>query len=218
MCTMSDSDYYAQSRDEMLAFIPRTAERLLDIGCSEGRFGEAVKRIMPGCETWGVEPVKAAAARAERRLDKVVNRPLEELDELPRDYFDVISMNDVLEHIAWPENALAVVRQLLKPQGHLILSLPNVSYYVNIRDVVLKNEWDYCDFGILDRTHLRFFTQTSAVKVLEQNGFTVERAVGINRPKLRLHYRLLFAVAPMNIRRMQFPQFAIVARRAPAAG
>lgn len=205
-------DYYAQARPEMLPFIPKTARRLIDIGCAEGRFGEGVKTMLPGCEVWGLEAEPLAAAAAARRADKIIARQLDDLPEVPDGYFDVVTLNDVLEHIPYSEPALAHIHRILNPDGRLVLSLPNVRYYLNVRDLVFKKDWRYEDFGILDRTHLRFFTQKSAVRTLEENGFAVERVVGINPDRPKLHYRLLFATMPGLFGEMVFPQFAIVAR------
>lgn len=204
-------DYYSQSRPEMLAFVPPGTRRLLDIGCSEGRFGAAVKAKFPECETWGVEPVPAAAAAAATRNDRVLSAPLEQLD-LPTAHFDLVTMNDVLEHLPYSEPALAIARRVLKPGGRLLLSLPNVRYFLNVRDLVFRKNWRYQDFGILDRTHMRFFTQRSAVELVTENGFDVERVVGLNPSPLKFHYRALFALAPGFFAEMKYPQFALVAR------
>lgn len=206
------ADYYQQSRPEMLAFLPSDPKRLIDIGCGNGLFGAAVKVRFPGCETWGVEMVSDAAAVASTRNDRVLNISFENPVEMPSAYFDVVTMNDVLEHMTWPEPALANVKRILRPGGRLVLSLPNVRYYLNVRDLVFKNDWEYVDAGVLDRTHFRFYTARSATRLLQQNGFLVEQVVGINPPLLRPYYRALFAMAPSFFYWMRFPQFAIVAR------
>ena len=198
--------YYSQARPEMLRFIPDTTTRLLDIGCSEG-----VKRKLPGCETWGVEAEAPAAAKAKTRNDKVFNCRIDEATELPERYFDVITMNDVLEHIDYAEPVLARVKQLLRPDGRLVLSLPNVRYYLNVRDLLFKKDWKYEDYGVLDRTHLRFYTQKSAARYLAENGFKVVEIMGINAPRLAAHYRALFALAPGFFDDMRYRQFAVVA-------
>jgi 2-polyprenyl-3-methyl-5-hydroxy-6-metoxy-1,4-benzoquinol methylase len=209
-----DDEYYSQSRPEMLRFIPPTTRRLLDIGCSEGRFGEAVKRAIPECETWGVEPVSEVAAAAATRNDKVINASIGAVADLPQGYFDVVTMNDVLEHIDYSEPVLASIKSLLAPGGRLVLSLPNVRFYLNMRDLIFHKDWEYKDYGILDRTHLRFFTQKSAARLLRQNGYEVLETTGINERRAKLHYRLLFALAPSFFEDMKAGQFAIVA--APA--
>lgn len=206
-----DDAYYRQSRPEMLQFIPETTQRLLDIGCGEGRFGEAVKRKFPGCETWGVEPVTEAAAEAKTRNDNLINASIGAVGELPQNYFDVVTMNDVLEHIDYSEPVLAAIKKLLKPGGRLVLSLPNVRFYLNMRDLIFHKDWEYKDFGILDRTHMRFFTQKSAERLLRENGYKILEIRGINERQAKLHYRILFALAPSFFKDMKAGQFAIVA-------
>lgn len=204
--------YYSQSRPEMVRFVPPDTKILLDIGCGEGRFGEAVKRALPGCETWGIEPVPAAAAEAGKRNDKVINGTIDAVDGLPAAHFDVVTMNDVLEHIAESEPVLNSVKRLLRPGGLLILSLPNVRFYLTVRDLVFRKDWEYQDYGILDRTHLRFFTQKSAARLLRDNGYEVLSMQGINTHRLKLHYRILFGLAPTLFEDMRYRQMAIVAR------
>ena len=165
--TQSGAGYYEQRRPEMLQFLPPDLTRLLDIGRGEGLFGEAVKEMYPECETWGIEPVAAAAEKAVLRNDRVIHMSMEDTSELPTTYFDVVTMNDVLEHIAWPEPALAAAKRILKPGGKLILSLPNVQFLSNVLDLVLKNDWEYRKDGILDRTHFRFYTTKSATRLLQ---------------------------------------------------
>jgi ubiquinone/menaquinone biosynthesis C-methylase UbiE len=206
--------YYKQQRQEMLQFVPETTRRLVDIGCGEGGFGCGVKQHLPQCEVWGVELVEAAARIAAGRCDKVINAPFDDMEALPSGHFDVVTMNDVLEHLPYPEPALATVKRILKPGGLLVMSLPNVAHYLNVRDLVFRNDWEYQEFGVLDRTHLRFFTQKSAVRTLKENGFEVLRAQGINPSPLKPHYAVLFALLPGLMRPMRFPQFAIVARPA----
>lgn len=207
----NSASYYESDRAEMIAFLPPNPERLLDVGCGEGLFGAAVKKRFPACETWGVELVAKAAEKAASRNDRVVNVPLENSD-IPAGYFDVVTMNDVLEHIAWPASTLGAVKRVLKPDGTLVISLPNVQFLLNVLNLVLRNDWQYQDCGILDHTHMRFYTTKSASRLLEDAGFRVEKIVGINPMRPKWYYRVLFALAPRYFRWMPFYQFAIVAR------
>lgn len=205
-------DYYRNERAEMLQFLPPNPRRLIDVGCGNGLFGAAVKRRYPECETWGVELMADAAQKAALQNDRVIQTPFERAEELPEGYFDIVTMNDVLEHMPWPEPALAMAKRILRPDGRLILSLPNVQYLLNVLDLVKRNEWEYQDWGILDRTHFRFYTTKSAARLLERNGFKVESITGINAMRPKWYYRVAFRLAPQYFRWMPYLQFAVTAR------
>ena len=206
----SSVSYYESDRAEMIAFLPSEPGRLLDVGCGEGLFGQAVKKRFPRCETWGIELVAKVAEKAASRNDRVLNVPLEQ-SGISAEYFDVVTMNDVLEHITWPGSMLAEVQRVLKPDGTLVISLPNVQFLLNVLNLVLRNDWQYQDSGILDHTHMRFYTAKSASRLVEEAGFRVEKIVGINPMRPKWYYRVLFALVP-RFRWMTFYQFAIVAR------
>jgi 2-polyprenyl-3-methyl-5-hydroxy-6-metoxy-1,4-benzoquinol methylase len=205
------ADYYQNERPEMLKFLPPNPRRLIDVGCGDGLFGAAVKRRYPECETWGVELMANAAQKAALLNDRVIQTPFESANELPEAYFDVVTMNDVLEHMPWPEPALAMAKRILRPGGRLVLSLPNVQYLLNVLDLVKRNEWEYQDSGILDRTHFRFYTAKSAARLLERNGYHVETITGINAMRPKWYYRIVFRLAPQYFRWMPYLQLAVIA-------
>ena len=207
----SRTDYYTQSRPEILPLIPKTASTLLDIGCAEGLFGESVKRLLPKCEIWGIEPVPEVAQRAAQRMDRVICKALEEISDLPEKYFDVVTMNDVLEHFPYSEPVLRLIRRVLKDDGTLVISIPNVRYYLVLLDLVFRNDWRYQDFGVMDRTHFRFFTTESIKRLLEQNGFQADLIKGINFTPTKFKYKILFNLAPRFFESMRHMQIAIVA-------
>jgi SAM-dependent methyltransferase len=210
----TDPDYFGQDRREMLRFLPGRMQSFIDIGCGKGLFAALVKQTHPGCEVWGLEP-SAAASEAAPRCDRFVGGPFAPSSGLPAAYFDTVVMNDVLEHLTDTEAALALARQILKPDGTLVLSLPNVAFYLVVRDLIFRNEWEYQDFGVLDRTHVRFFTEKSARRAIERNGFHVRHVESINPVALKLHYRILFMVLGRIGRPMRCPQFALIAQPAP---
>ena len=121
-------DYYIQSRNEMLSYIPVNVKRLLDIGCSGGSFGRSVKEKY-GTEVWGIEPFDEAAKEAGNYLDKVIHGLFDYNSlELKGQKFDCIVLNDVLEHLISPEKVLKECRSLLGENGIVVASIPNILF------------------------------------------------------------------------------------------
>jgi 2-polyprenyl-3-methyl-5-hydroxy-6-metoxy-1,4-benzoquinol methylase len=201
--------YYGNRRDEMLPFVPHTTRTLLDIGCGRGAFGSNVKEKL-GATVWGVEIVPEAARIAQARLDRVLRADIgTALETLPARHFDCVTFNDVLEHLVDPYSVIAGVGRLLTRGGIVVASLPNVRHFPVAWDLIWKARWDYKDCGVLDRTHLRFFTPSSMRSLFEERGYGVE-LTGINPPRSKLG-RLAARLAPPRFKDMQFLQFAVVA-------
>jgi SAM-dependent methyltransferase len=159
-------------RSEVIPFLPLKARRFLDIGCGFGGFGSAIKAIRPNVYVCGVEPSEEAAAVAASRLDHVFVGDFP--DDVPRERFDCLVFNDVLEHLVDPWSALRESHQFLEPNGRIVASIPNVRYLPVVMEIVLKGDFRYRDEGVLDRTHVRFFTKKSMVRMFDETGFVVE--------------------------------------------
>ena len=166
------SGYYQFARPELLALVPESAERVLDVGCGAGRLGEAIKNRQPAVVT-GIEFMPEAAAHARGLLDEVFEGDAERLD-LPFESgsFDCVVCGDVLEHLRDPERFLQRVRGWLVQDGRIVASLPNVRHH-SVVSALLEGNWSYEPAGLLDETHLRFFTRRDIVDLFEQAGFQV---------------------------------------------
>ena len=205
-------DYYENQRPEMLAYLPQNTQTVLDVGCSNGEFGAAIK-AKSDTEVWGIEPMKEFAELAQGKLDKVFNSSVEAaIEQLPDNYFDVIYFNDVLEHLLDPYNVLEKMKAKLTDNGRAISSIPNIRYFRTFFKLLFHGEWEYEDEGILDRTHVRFFTMKSVKNMYENSGYVVEKHEGINgsrsiKPKL-INIPLFFKAGDMKYR-----QIATVARK-----
>jgi len=203
--------YYNNERQPMLSFIPSQTKRLLDIGCATGMFGSLVKAEL-GSEVWGIEINTEAGTKAAQQLDKVLIAPLEQsFSELPKAYFDCIVCNDVLEHLADPYSALKQLPQYLTTDGVLVSSIPNVRYWPNLVDLVLHGNWDYREEGILDRTHLRFFTRNSIIKTFSQYDYEILTIEGIN-PFWSRSFSTVKRIFRGRFDDCTFLQYAVVAR------
>jgi 2-polyprenyl-3-methyl-5-hydroxy-6-metoxy-1,4-benzoquinol methylase len=167
---------YRQPRSEMLALLPERYSRVLEIGCDEGDFAAGLHG-----EVWGVEPEAEAATVAATRLHRVlVGTFLASRAELPLGYFDVVVCNDVIEHMVDHDHFLREIRAYMAPGGALIGSVPNMRHYRALFELLVLRDWDYRDTGVLDRTHLRWFTARSLRRSLERAGFAIERFQGVN--------------------------------------
>ena len=165
----STPEYYRWSRPDIQALVPRSARRILDVGCAAGALGQALK-ARQDCEVTGVETVPDAAEAARAVLDRVHLGDIALVaSSLPQSYFDCIVLADVLEHLVDPARVLAALRPLLAPGGQFILSIPNVRHWSVVR-ALLEGRWDYAEAGLLDRTHLRFFTRATIEELLRDVG------------------------------------------------
>jgi len=174
-----DQGYYRNTRPEVAAFLPAGCSRILEIGCGTGNF----RRHFTGAvEYWGVEPVAAVAGEAARTLDRVLTGSFRSVHQsLPEGYFDLVVCNDVIEHMDDHDWFLEAIKGKMRPGGaHLVGSVPNVRYLTNLFSLLVRKDWLYADAGILDRTHLRFFTARSLERSLRSHGYRVERLAGIN--------------------------------------
>ncbi len=149
-------------------------KRVLDVGCANGYLAEVL--TARGCTVSGVEYDAAAAEEARQYLDRLVVGDLEQLDlvgELGEGQFDVVVFGDVLEHLRDPGAALRDARTLLRPGGRIVASVPNIAHGA-VRLALLRGRWDYTDKGLLDRTHIRFFTLDAVCELLESAGLALE--------------------------------------------
>ena len=172
-------DYYACSRPDVQEMVSFSSRRILDVGCAAGRLGADLKKRQQA-EVWGVEYVADAAALAADELDRVITGSIEEaLPQLPDGYFDTIICADVLEHLVNPWQVLLDLRTKLADGGELVASIPNVRHWSVVRGL-LEGHWQYCDAGILDRTHLRFFTLEGVGQLFDVAGFELKELYAKN--------------------------------------
>lgn len=162
-------NYYEESRTDVLQFVPSGIKSLLDIGCARGNFGAALK-AKTGCRVTGVELNSYEAQKAKNKLDAVIEGDILIMDINER--FDCITCLDVIEHVVHPEAFLKKIRTLLKEDGFLLLSTPNVGHWSVIEDLI-AGRWDYLPVGILCISHLRFFTKKTILELLENAGFKI---------------------------------------------
>lgn len=157
---------------ELIQGVKPQGLKILEVGCSSGYMGQYLRR--QGHRVFGVEPSVSAAAVAAQHLDGVHAGTLDDYCQatVDRRTFDAVTLVDVLEHMADPADALRQCQALLNPNGHLVVSVPNVTHG-SIRAMLLSGRWEYQDFGILDRTHLRFFARKNLIDLFNAQAFGI---------------------------------------------
>ena len=127
--------------------------------------------------------------------------------------FDLVTFNDVLEHVIDPAVLLTAAIERLHPSGWVLATIPNVRFLPVVLDLVRRDRWDYADWGVLDRTHLRFFTRSTMVELLESAGLVDVRAAGVNSVFGLSRFRRYRPLAG-RIGSAEFMQYVVVGRRA----
>ncbi len=166
-------EYYLGSRDDLVRLIPAGTRKILEIGCAAGMTGKTLKEL-GFKEVVGVELKEDVARDAQAFYDRVIIGDVEKI-RLPyeKGYFDCILYGDVLEHLIDPWRLLREHNLLLGQGGAIICSIPNVRHYKNTKKLLIRGEWEYRERGILDRTHLRFFTVKSIRAMVGDAGFEI---------------------------------------------
>lgn len=173
--------YYGNERPEVVQLVPAEGARILDVGCAGGAMGRALKQ-RGAREVVGIEVVPEVAAAARQHLDTVHVLDVQQAPlPYPDGHFDVITCADVLEHLVDPGQVLRQLRRYLRDDGLLVCSIPNVRHESVALRLLVEGRWRYEDYGILDRTHLRFYTLTEIRLLMREAGFSVQDPVSALR-------------------------------------
>lgn len=168
-------DYFSDIRRDYLDLLPADPlARILEVGCGAGSTGAAALSEGKCGRFCGVELCERAARQAAQRLSEVV---VGDVEKIPLPWaggsFDVLILSEVLEHLVDPWSVLRKLRPLLTTGALVLASSPNVCHYSIIR-MLLRGQWELQDRGVMDRTHLRWFTFDSYREMFESAGFRVE--------------------------------------------
>ena len=174
-----DYPYLEEINEGILKFfntVPLQSGSVLDIGCGRGVLGQKIKER--GFSVWGIEQNITAVQAAQKKLDRVIAADITDVtllsQELHEKTFDYLIFSDVLEHVADPLSLLKHYRQFCHNNTQVLVSLPNVANW-QTRLSVLFGQFNYKDSGVMDRTHLRFFTFKTAKRLLIESGYTIEQ-------------------------------------------
>src|SRR5687767_15033615 len=174
-------DFEGSSHRILIDLIGRWTERggvLLDLGAAGGELGSALRDRFD--RTIGFEYNVDCLGALAGRFDQVVVADLERLRDLPSE-IDAIVLADVIEHLRNPAEALQLVRRALKDDGRVFISVPNIAN-ITVRLGLLFGVFEYRDRGILDHTHLRFYTKRTIRREIETAGFEILEMRGSSVP------------------------------------
>lgn len=186
-------DYYSRSRREIRSLLPSRASRILEVGPGAGFTLLWLKSIYPDATTFGVELNQALEADLREHADVAIIGDIDELISRVGSKFDLILLLDVLEHVPDPTRTLqAITRKLLMDGGRVIVSVPNIAHLSVTVPLLFQRRFAYTDSGILDRTHLRFFVEDTAVKLFNDSNLVVKDGLitGLEGPKSMMLDRL----------------------------
>lgn len=170
------SGYFHHERHEIRPLLPKSASNVLEIGAASGQTLRWIRTIYPDAMTTGVEINDAVAGELSRNVDVAIIGDIDEC--LPRlKKYDLILMLDVLEHLVDSASVLQNVRGLLEPGGHIVVSVPNLAHLSVTVPLLFRRQFDYQDAGILDRTHVRFFVENTAIGLM--NGASLNVSKGL---------------------------------------
>jgi len=168
--------YFEDVKMDLIAHIPKNLRNILDIGCAAGTLGEQIINIKNPDSYVGIEVVPSVAKVAEKRLTKVyVGQAEYWIPKLEKASFDFVILADSLEHTVDPWAVLSGVNRILRPDGQILISIPNVRNLGVITELLVNGTWNYKDFGIMDQGHLRFFTRSTILRMLDEYGFSVKK-------------------------------------------
>ena len=186
----------------VLASLVHNQATVLDLGCGSGALGQHLSETR-GCTLDGVTLSEAEATHARPHYRRVVVDNLESCDLVATfagSHYDFIVCADVLEHLSRPEQVLAACRQLLQPEGRLLISVPNAGYTGLIAEL-LEGEFLYREEGLLDRTHLRFFTRRSLARFLGEQRWAIDSVDTIARELPESEFDAAFDRLPPSVAR-----------------
>ena len=168
--------YYLFPRKELVSHFDSDADdpiRVLEMGCGSGATLAWIRGLYPEAKVHGIEIVPDIA-RIAASVGDVICGDVEKLDfPYDEDYFDYCVMGDVLEHLHEPIDVLKKLTKYMKPDGRIILSMPNVKHWSVMLPLIMQDKFTYEDAGILDRTHLKMYTKSEILKLVKNAGLDI---------------------------------------------
>ena len=159
----------------LVKYIQEPAEKIfkvLEAGCDLGATLLEIQNRFPNCETYGLQ-INEAAVKIARHITKAKYGNIDELKIPFEEKFDYIIFGDVLEHLRHPEEVVRMCRDMLNEEGYIIASIPNVMH-ISVIEELIEGRFRYSDVGLLDRTHIHFFTYYEIMSLFQDAGYSVK--------------------------------------------
>lgn len=170
---MKQTPIHDQHNQELLESIPRDCRRLIEVGCSSGALAREYKKLNPQCDYLGIDVDSDYAQMAGRYCDRTLAMDIE---AAPEEFYGAHSdvdcwiFGDSLEHLVDPWRVLTSIRRYLPAHGCVVACIPNAQYW-RLQAQLACGDFRYEDSGILDRTHLRWFTRKTMVEMFKSSGY-----------------------------------------------
>lgn len=171
--------YYSGERDQLVDRVPATANTVLDVGTARGGFGKSLRQERPDIHLSGIEKNSFLAQEARPFYDTFYETDAENLD-LPLQ-FDHINCGEVIEHVYDPWALADKLYRFLKPKGTICMTVPNAGHWTVVKDL-LDGQFRYITIGLQCVTHIRWFTESSILQLLEQAGFKIDEITRMEIP------------------------------------
>jgi O-antigen biosynthesis protein len=175
-----EEKYEDRPRMELMGLIDVPFQTVLEIGCGAGATGRVIKQQHPGTTYIGVEIDREAACEARKVLDHVVTCDVERFSledaGIPLNEIDLVIFADVLEHLYDPWKLLRSLHAHLRPDGAIVASIPNVQN-IRLLQNLMNGFWTYGNQGLLDATHIRFFTLVEIGKMFTGSGYLIDKLI-----------------------------------------
>lgn len=204
----ADAHYRSDLRHEVVRLIRRPPTFVIDLGCGTGVTGALIKEKYPAATVIGIEAHQPSAEIARSRLDRVLAGRFEDIDlakeGIEPHSVDLFVAADVLEHLYNPWGALMSLHTILNPDAAILASVPNVRNLALLENLMDRGRWRYGPDGLLDVTHVRFFTKREIFAMFTETGYRIRHFAYKLDPVLSELYHSMRGNHPVTIRRGRF--------------
>ena len=183
-----DDKYYKNIRNDLLSILEEDTKicTVLDVGCGFGFNADYLKTRFHVNEIIGIDNKESLEKEALKRIDKFILGDIEKISlDKYKNYFNLIVFADVLEHLYNPWGTVAKVKECLKDDGKILVSIPNVRHFSILLNLIL-GKWEYKEEGLLDLTHIRFFTKQSIKAMFSMNNLRIIKMKSIMGTKTKI--------------------------------